>query len=301
MSSPLEKTVINFFHRCWGVKDVGSFFPGPQPISIERKHFGMLRSRRYAVCEKSDGVRYALVTTIFDGRKVTALVNRALHVKVVSLSMPPRASLGTVLEGELVGDQFIVYDAVYVLGVDVKAMGLGDRLAHIHTCVSGIMRQSKDPFVVRVKNFYLLEHFREFVTEILPTLSYKTDGFIFTPLDLPVRIGTHEEMFKWKPRDQNTIDFQAKWDQSRKRWNLFIQERGTLFYETDTTSEDVPLTEDCIVECQFMERYWKPIHIRTDKKHPNNRRTFYNTLKNISENIQIEEFFQISVTVGGFQ
>lgn len=296
-NTPLEKTILTFFHRCWDTLRDGElppFFPGPQPISIERRHFHLLRKHPYVVCEKSDGVRYALVTTVFESRKVTCLVNRALDVFTLKLNTPKSANLGTVLDGELVDTQFIVYDAIYVSGVDIKKLPLDQRLHHANYFISGIMHSKTDVLRVKLKQFYPFSQFRRFVQEVLPSLTYKTDGFIFTPVNLPIRIGTHEDMFKWKERDKNTIDFQAKWCEVQNRWNLFIQEKGVLYYETDTVT-DVPLAENCIVECQYMcddePMWWKPIHVRTDKKHPNNKRTFYKTLKNISENIQLHEFF----------
>jgi len=76
-----------------------------------------------------------------------------------------------------------------------------------------------------------------------------------------------------------------------------VQEKGNLIFESEVFShqvEDVELKEDTIVECQYIHwewpRWWKPISIRTDKVHPNNRRTFYRTLTNISENIELKEF-----------
>ena len=50
--SPLYKHVVNYIHTCWKSKD---YFPGPQPISIERRHFPILKGAEYLVCEKTDG------------------------------------------------------------------------------------------------------------------------------------------------------------------------------------------------------------------------------------------------------
>ena len=50
MSSSLREHVVKFIHHVWGSKD---YFPGPQPISIERKHFPILKGAEYVVCENS--------------------------------------------------------------------------------------------------------------------------------------------------------------------------------------------------------------------------------------------------------
>jgi hypothetical protein len=142
---------------------------------------------------------------------------------------------------------------------------------------------------------------KDYIETVVPTLKHKTDGFIFTPVRSPVRIGTHETMFKWKPRDSNTIDFKFKLNHNGTKWGLYIQEKGTLFFETEITCDHVPvgldIKEGDIVECQFMyddsPKWWKPIHVRTDKIHPNNKRTYFNTLLNISEDLQLHEFFNL--------
>jgi hypothetical protein len=124
---------------------------------------------------------------------------------------------------------------------------------------------------------------------------YETDGIVLTPVNEPVRIGTHETLFKWKPRDENTIDFQMKW--RGDRWGMYVQEKGSLVFESELFPHDAPdfeIAEDMIVECQYIHwdspRWWKPLNIRTDKTHPNNRRTFYRTMVNIAENIELKEF-----------
>ena len=38
--------------------------------------------------------------------------------------------------------------------------------------------------------------------------------------------------------------------------------------------------------------WWRPLKRRTDKNYPNNRRTFYRTIVNIKENIEMKEFLE---------
>ena len=51
-----------------------------------------------------------------------------------------------------------------------------------------------------------------------------------------------------------------------------------------------------IVECKYITddtpMWWMPILERTDKTHPNNRRTFYRTLVNIKEDIKMSDFLK---------
>jgi hypothetical protein len=91
----------------------------------------------------------------------------------------------------------------------------------------------------------------------------------------------------------NTIDFLAK-KVDKARWFLYVQERGNLIIESELRDAPEWMTDGCIVECQYIfednPKRWKPVGLRNDKVHPNNRRTFYNTLINIKENIQWREF-----------
>jgi len=67
LESPLYKYVVQYIHAKWGSKD---YFPGPQPISIEHRHFPVLKGAEYLVCEKTDGERYMMVACMFEGKKV---------------------------------------------------------------------------------------------------------------------------------------------------------------------------------------------------------------------------------------
>ena len=76
MSNPLHKYVIDFIHTKWGSKD---YFPGPQPISIERKHFPILKGGDYLVCEKTDGERHMMIALMYEGKKKCLFVNYRLQ------------------------------------------------------------------------------------------------------------------------------------------------------------------------------------------------------------------------------
>ena len=291
--TPLEHAVVSFIHKSWG-SEISNYFPGPQPISIERKHFTILKRNEYVVCEKSDGIRHVLVSFMFGDKKMCVLVNRAFVISIISINLPKIAYQGTIIDGELVDKTFLIYDAVIVSGTDIKGYNLFQRLNSAESVVNGILRMKTDPITLKIKTFYNVKEFKKFQNEYLPTIEYKVDGLVFTPVKEPIRIGTHETMFKWKPRDSNTIDFQAKkW---KNKWGLYVQEKGNLIFESELSFEKTPdwITEDCIVECTYMceeePRWWKPIGLRTDKKHPNNRNTFYKTIINIRENIKMSEF-----------
>ena len=261
-TTPVYKELRKFINTSWG--SVGKdgtfppFFPGPQPISIERRHMNLLNRNEYFACEKTDGTRIATY--------------------------------------------LMLYDAVIVSGQDLRNMNLMDRLSAIDRFANGVMRVPSDAFQIKLKKFYYMKHMK-YLVEMLKNneFSYATDGVVFTPVYEPIRIGTHDTMFKWKPQEKNTVDFKVK-NRPNGEIGLYIQERGELVFESllkvcNITPEwGKMLHDDAIAECEYQwkqwPRWWKPVGIRTDKTHPNNRRTLHRTMVNIEENIQLHEFIK---------
>jgi hypothetical protein len=301
-SSDLYKHSINFLHTHWGTISNGRippFFPGPQPVSIERKHFKILNSKQYVVCEKTDGVRNCLMCFKFNDKKVALLINRALEITYVSVNIHPSVYEGSILDGELINDIFLVYDAILISQKNIMNLNFIDRFQNICTLLDKKVPSISKNLKVSYKQFFPLHDFKIFLDSHLPNVPYKTDGIILTPVDEPIKIGTHETLFKWKPLEKNTIDFQLKY--INKTWKLFLQEKGVLIYESEIPHEFESnwFKEDMIVECMYITweepMWWKPVGVRTDKTHPNNRRTFYRTLVNIRENIEIKEFLDLNI------
>lgn len=289
----LQQFAIDTLRASWK-SEKNEYFPGPQPVSIERKHFHHLK-KRYVVCEKSDGVRHVMLVFTFEGTKLSVIINRAMEITMIPLSLPKNTYLGTVLDGELINDRlFLIYDAVKVNGEFIGDQNLIDRLLLAEPIITGALKLATNPVVLRMKNFVNLDDLENLQMNQIPMLDYKSDGLIFTPVNEPVRTGTHETLFKWKPQEQNTVDFLAR--VLPTKWVLYVQEKGQYYIECELQFHQAPqwLTDGAIVECQYMfadtPRWWKPIGLRTDKSHPNNRRTYYNTLTNIKENIQWREF-----------
>lgn len=243
-------------------------FPGPQPVSIERKHIPLLSKNEYLVCEKTDGVRHFLAcfTTKSENKKICALVNRSFDYELFPLTVPR----DTLLDGELLGNVYIIHDAMWIQGRDLRQMSLVDRLAHAKALVKVILPIPK--LRVVCKNMI---PYKEMCTL---KLGEQTDGVIFTPVNEPVRMGTHRTLFKWKPRERITIDFLLR------NGNLCIQHESKLLGVQKSSEK-----EEGIYECSFDGTAWIPILKRTDKSHPNNKRTYERTLVNIQENIQFCE------------
>lgn len=271
--------VRRFIQNSW--KCEGDRFPGPQPVSIERRHFPLLRKQPYLVCEKTDGTRHFLLSC----QEGVFLVNRAFNIEPVKIRIPK----DTLLDGELVKSKsgrflFMVYDAVIIKGEDLTNFDLKLRLSKAQAVTKAIIKTASAPFEVRVKTMWPLEDLSKMPS--LNDFEYETDGVVMTPVKEPIRMGTHETMFKWKPHERITIDFQLK-----NGTELFVQDRGEPYKEAvlHLHNRRPDLVDGTIVECGYGELGWFVEKIRTDKTHANNRRTYFRTIVNIRENIQFAE------------
>lgn len=278
-NSPLHEAAKDFIHSVWKSKDRNTF-PGSHPISIERRHFDILKKNEYVVCEKTDGTRYMMVCFMFEGRKISLFVNRNMTMYQVSLCVPAN----TILDGELVkwhnGDMvYMVFDGNVVNGKDIQHMSYINRLKETEFATKGPI----GPNGIRIVNKTVWA--KTCVMQLEDTaFPYDTDGYVFTPVNEPVRMETHETMFKWKPLDRITVDFKVN-----DNHELFVWDRGSYVYEANLVGGKEE-HKGRIVECRFDGHSWIPVKIRDDKPQPNNRRTFFRTMVNIRENIQPSEY-----------
>lgn len=222
------------------------------------------------MCEKTDGVRHFLVCfTDSQNRKICALVNRSFQFTIWPLTIPR----DTLLDGELIGDSFIVHDAVCIQGEDLRKMDLVTRLSRAISLCKIIVPSRINIKVKPMHELSGISHIH---------LGETTDGLIFTPVDEEIRMGTHRTLFKWKPREKCTVDF--------------ILHQGYLCIQNDSRFERVQEfyngAEGSICECAFDGQTWTPVMTRVDKSHPNNKRTLERTLVNIKENILFCELVQ---------
>ena len=269
-------------------------FPGPQPISIERKHLVTLKKNIYHVSDKTNGTRYALACLRYKNKPVCVVINRNLESKMVKLKCPKRCYEGTLLDCELVNEKgkwiLLVFDCILMCGQNVSKEKYSDRLEFAKTFTTQYTKTDNDNFTVRVKNTI---NFKNMKTDsnIVESVDYDTDGYIFTPEIGEILLGTHNFMFKWKKQMDNTIDFGLD---SKK--NLYLQKGGALVKTRKQfiyNGEEFDNTDMIIVECRNVDmdiNKWEFVKIREDKNKPNAIHVFRKTFTNITENIKANEF-----------
>tara|TARA_B100001094_G_scaffold333430_1_gene412101 strand:- start:10094 stop:11008 length:915 start_codon:yes stop_codon:yes gene_type:complete len=284
--------IILKINDMWGQKLV---FPGPQPISIERKHLKQLKSKKYFIADKTDGTRYALLCTRYSPYgPLCAVIDRSLNVYALKLKCPSVCYDGSLFDCELVreGENWVmlIFDCVAINGDSIHQQKYENRIAQAAILTQNYKFAKDDPFILRMKEKEHLQNIKQFLKNV-KYIEYKTDGLIFTPDDYPVITGTHNSLFKWKEQLDNTVDFQT--DETK---TLYLQKQGTLVKTRNTLiiNDDVKIDQKCIIECKNIDqdgKVWEFVQFRKDKNMPNALHVFRKTLVNIKENIKIEEFY----------
>ena len=281
----------------------GTIFPGPSPISIERKHMRHLNNADYVVSPKADGERFLL--SVKDNRSV--LINRLMNEFSIEFRYRMDARMGTILDVEMVKDRrgntlMLVFDCYEAHGKSLRDSPLGERLLAAENIVKGILKTKRDKVKIDMKPVFSLKSLAFAVNN---DFGYVTDGLIFTPKHEPARCGTHNTLFKWKPLHLNTVDFLITPRQSMDEYgyDLGVQEKGSIFkagwlpLRLVDPSWRIHLDHGGIFECKYVQgdqgNFWYPIIHRVDKQKPNGKYTYQRTLVNIDEDIQWKEFEQL--------
>jgi hypothetical protein len=269
-------------------------FPGPQPVSIERKHIKILKGKKYFVADKTDGTRYALVCIRYKDNPLCAVIDRTLNVYSLKLTCPSICYEGSLFDCELVKEDFnwvmLIFDTIVINGISVYKENYENRIQHALILIENYKYKNDDPFILRLKDKDEFKNIEVFMKN-LKYLKYKTDGLIFTPNECSITTGTHNSLFKWKDRLDNTVDFQS--DETK---TLYLQKQGILVKTRNKLiiPDHVKIEKTCIIECKSIDndgKIWEFVQFRDDKNIPNALHVYRKTLINIKENIKREEFY----------
>ncbi|KAI5796380.1 mRNA capping enzyme, catalytic domain-containing protein [Peziza echinospora] len=228
MTMQYRREVANLIHR-----DQLSF-PGAQPVSFTRRHLDELKQQDYYVCEKSDGIRCLMYFTEDEaGKEIHYLIDRrndyyfvpALHFPVPKDPTFQRFHVDTLIDGELVLDEesngkmvlkYLVFDCLVLDGKPLMHRTLDKRLAYFREFVynpySELCRTFPSevpffPFILEFKHMEFSYAIERMFNVIVPALKHGTDGLIFTCRNSPYKFGTDDKILKWKPAEENSIDF----------------------------------------------------------------------------------------------
>lgn len=301
-----------------------AYFYGPQPVTLERKN--LLKNdlgitsilEGYTVTEKADGERMLLfVNTV--GK--CYIINNRLQVVFTGVQLNNITHClfdGEHVKRDILGNNinmFAAFDVYYHGKKDCRGLPLTDRLSIMTDFTSKNGARFVD-FQFRAKEFLQGDDILALSKSIydkhtVGNFPYHVDGLIFTPAklavgasfedDAPNNLGTWTKVFKWKPAEENTIDFLIKIAESGEgtlyvgydpvKWtpvtayeflskqlvrqsNYFARE----FIPPDALSEDFSkyrgdlvcangdiIENNTIVEFAYKDDKWSPLRVRKDK------------------------------------
>jgi hypothetical protein len=217
----------------------------PKPATLEKHNlasinesYGITTSifENYAVTEKADGLRFLLY--INNNKKAFLIETSSKQVRGCNISTSLKNCL---LDGELVlcqdrlldnsKDLFAIFDIYFYENNNITHLPLLDddnsvetRYKYMNNFVSSISNFNSHSHNIIVKKQLTSNNILNNCKEILTnreTYDYHIDGLIFTPTKIPV-LGAYankpvmldninnlswNKVLKWKPPDENTIDF----------------------------------------------------------------------------------------------
>ena len=206
-------------------------FPGAQPVSMDRQNIKLLTSKPYKVSWKADGMRYMML--IHKRQEMYFFDRDNCCFKIDGLTFPHVKDLtkhisNTLLDGEMVIDKvkgrcfprYLVYDIIRYENRDYRKETFDERMKAIRNYIiaprheamkRGIINRELEPFSVRVKDFWDITQAAALLgPKFAEQLSHKPDGLIFQPKLEPYVGGRCDDILKWKPAEENSVDFQLK-------------------------------------------------------------------------------------------
>ena len=291
-------------------------FPGPMPVSLDRDMFDTLRrgAARYWVCDKTDGMRCALLFCRLRGGRLDAcvLLDRTLQrAFLLGIRHVPSALFqGTLLDAELAWNaelarwDCLVFDAVAVAGAHVHALPFEER---IEAASRGLrVTAAADPGHRDHLRAYrpcpgadavclVVKRFTPAWLYAMPPLGlaaaeeaaspYATDGVILTPDTRAPQFGRNYEFFKLK--SHHTVDFTLDADGG----SLLVFDRAAGGLErVGRLVSSQPYPPGSVVECEYtgVPEEWRAVGVRADKTKSNDMVTFRKTLQNIREALGVD-------------
>ncbi|KAK2746085.1 Dcp1p-Dcp2p decapping enzyme complex alpha subunit [Myotisia sp. PD_48] len=337
-------------------------FPGAQPVSFSSAHIRELQEKDYYVCEKTDGIRclmyFARGDPGSDTPEIHYLIDRkndyrfvpGLHFPMPGDDTFQSFHVDTLVDGELVNDtyedgseqlKFLVFDCLVLDGTSLTHRTLDKRLAYFKEKVlkpyNAMYKKFPEEkkhrvFAVEDKSTQFSYGIEMMFREIIPKVKkiHGNDGLIFTCRSTPYKIGTDEHTIKWKPPEENSIDFRMRLDfptlepdsedemngvaepivdyDAMPNFYLFaLMNRGEYKYfgsmfATEEEWEKLkalqkPL-DDSIVECvQDKQGRWRFLRLRDDKDDANHISTVEKVLDSIMDRVTEDDLIAIAPAV----
>ncbi|KAK1216369.1 Dcp1p-Dcp2p decapping enzyme complex alpha subunit [Marasmius sp. AFHP31] len=331
----------------------GTRFPGAQPVSFGTKDLSRLEDQDFWICEKSDGLRVLLFvhTDLQTRNQAVYLIDRHnTYRELTGLFFPhhenPMNPLrNTMIDGELVIDtdprtqretlRYLVFDCLLVDDQNVMKRPLDKRYGRLNEWFyKPYARMMKDhphmmesqPFQIKIKPIQTAYNVEQVFNNEIPNLQHGNDGLIYTCVNAPYTPGTDNNVLKWKPPTENSIDFKlilrfpptqsdptkpdfcAKpvfllqtWCGDQDGVSKYMQ--YDMMHVDDDEWERIKLSgeqyDDRIVEVHWDPDVssWRMMRFRDDKPNANHKSVVENIIESIADGVEKDTLLSRSGTV----
>lgn len=245
----------------------------PKPITLEKSNlnnpddYGAVSIlKNYVVTEKADGER-VLIYINSVGRAF--IIRSNLKVEETGI-IAKKEAFNSLIDGEYIDchkrtdgsgkNLFASFDIYYLNGVSLTSLSLmGDNSRNSNMLkMKGLLDVSKCnmEYIVKVHRYgdKILEECKVILNNP-DNYPYDIDGLIFTPAklavysfypSLPVPItqnNSWERLFKWKPMEQNTIDFLVKFVGDIRKNGVIYKKVGLYVGDNPISSSEISIDE----------------------------------------------------------
>ena len=272
-----KKLVAEKFNQIMGHKgtDLRKTFNKPVDLHFKDLTSDVILKNRYSITAKADGIR-KLILGLNSGVYFITFhgINKISNI-------PTKDYL---IDGELIENTFYVFDVLMFDKTILENRDLITRLSYRKELIN--LTKSNGTVIKYVsKNFVFFNTAEEFfkgVETIMNETRFVIDGLVFTPVDS----GYYGKIFKWKPAEKLTIDFQI----IEKSPGIGIKNSKNEIIPFKVSRETVDLGDyqvGDIVEFVF-DGKWRPIRPRPDKIEPNFEKVAYDILSILENPITLD-------------
>ncbi|KAG1152965.1 hypothetical protein G6F37_000493 [Rhizopus arrhizus] len=298
-------------------------FPGAQPVSFGAEHLTEIEQEDYFVAEKSDGVRCLALLTVNDRKEPEVYLfdrkNNFYVVRNFRFPIPADPSFRKCLNNTIIDGEFVLDkepDGSYLKSDIIKP--------HQEMIKKNPHMLKYQPFLVEFKEQQFTYHLDVVFNEIIPKLKHGNDGLIFTAVNAPYSMGTCKKMLKWKPLNENSIDFKVsllfpggslpgmKNYTAKPRIDLLVWqgEKGYKFFDQLGITEEEwreqfgknpKYMDGKIIECNYdpelqqqlnLSSPWRFMRFRDDKLDGNFQTVVDNVLNSIRDAVSKDELIE---------
>lgn len=295
--------VFEFFNELMGLSYGSRYVPVPLPVSLTRAELRVISEAPtdFLCSHKNDGERCMLLIGNHELLNFWALVSRT-GALLESHFYPPETSdgnlyEGTLLDGEMLLEKFVVFDAVSVCGYDYKPLPFFQRLQVVEKYIRKINQTLPSlTFRVDTKTWVHASRISSLWSPRQTVNVGKVDGIILADKHQPYGRNRTKSFQKWKAL--HTVDIRIQ-GPSRIMVQTSRGKEEELRDEISVSviNYDAKTHKNRICECEIVSIQSRtPIHfvckvlcVRQDKVQANHLSTVHRIVQSASENITLTD------------